>query len=155
MVILTSEPCTNPRRSARTVNDNGPGAESAASNAVSVGKPKAPAVQVTGSSTAVKIAFTPDMPETGDTWMYWAEDASLGSISDARLYETIVAEGERQAGQAGLVGNISCCGCTYWRRHTTGTSQLLDCVHPHPSCNCPRTLPCRWPARVHGAAGGL
>lgn len=89
---------------ARTVNDNGPGAESAGSNAFSVGRPKAPAVQATGSSTGVKVAFTPDTPETGDTWVYWAEDASAGSSEQWRLDEATVGSVAIREGEC-IVGS--------------------------------------------------
>lgn len=105
----------------RTVNDNGPGAESAASNTISVGRPKAPAVQAAGSVTGVKITFTPDTPETGDSWVYWAEDASAGSSSEVRLEEATVSpdvqprQGEWSGRGAGAQGQQQRLGaCLLW-----------------------------------------
>ena len=86
----TASPASLPR-SARTENDNGPGAESSPSNAVSVGRPKAPTVSATGSSTGVEVTFTPDTLLTGDVFRYWAVDASAGSNSEPRLTEAAVS----------------------------------------------------------------
>lgn len=135
---------------ARTVNDNGPGAESAASNAFSVGRPKAPAVQATGSSTGVKVAFTPDTPETGDTWVYWAEDASVGGGERFRLDEATVGsvtirEGEHMVG-SGLAS-------TLLRTHRKVCSRPSHKHSPHcirspslfPLQMAPASSRCRWP----------
>lgn len=121
LLCCDESPCArNPPhpRSARTVNDNGPGAVSAPSNTVSVGRPKQPDLAAIGSITGVKVLFAPDTPETGDSWAYWAEDASQGGGGAVRLEEALVGEvttrqGERAACLAGW-GRRCLHACLVW-----------------------------------------
>lgn len=86
--------------SARTENDNGPGLASAASNAVTVGLPKPPTVTAASGAEGIKVLFVPDTLLTGDTFKYWAEDASAGSGAATRLAEAdVVTRSGVQAGR--------------------------------------------------------
>lgn len=68
-------------RSARTTNENGPGAESAPTNAVAVGVPAAPQIaSITGASGYLRVVFSPVSPVTGDSFHFVAVDSTDGQV---------------------------------------------------------------------------
>ncbi|PRW20926.1 fibronectin type III domain-containing [Chlorella sorokiniana] len=101
-VTLTAANLPSPRRVAfvaRTVSDNGNGAESAATSAVSVGRPKAPSsLTAAGSASGVEVTFTPDTPLSTDVFKYWAVDASSSGNGQGRLAEKDVSTWTAGAG---------------------------------------------------------